>query len=314
MANWLTKAKVSSGESLAKSAWRVFKLDKELAFITLLQVALCLVVLGCVSILYVWLVASAQGVDIFNPPWTIDSKNFSWQLPIWQNLLFMFGLYITMTTVINFFDGAIIHGALERFRGGNPTIRSSLGAATRKIRPLLLFSLMMATVGLAMDILQERVPFFGKLLVFLANVGWRIANFFSVPAIMASDKDLHPFDATKESTKLIKKVWGEGVVANVSLGAAFLVVFMCILLAGFGVLLVTAVMDIYFGLSPLLLAPGGVLLVVALVLSVVVFMTLGPIVKAALYYYATTGKTPQYFNEQLLRSSITPRKARKIFG
>lgn len=51
--------------------------------------------------------------------------------------------------------------------------------------------------------------------------------------------------------------------------------------------------------------------VIALIL---LFSTLSGIVKAALYHYATTGESPTTFNKNLLKASMTPKKAKKIFA
>lgn len=296
--------KVRRGWELVKASWRVLLLDKELLSLPLLGVLasiLCLIPFGVI------LVASAtSGFRHMNGEWHTH-------MGYWA-ILFYLAIYIVLTTVSNFFSGAVVYGATQRFRGGDPTVRGSLAAVGRHFRPLLLFSILMATVGMALQAIEERVPFAGAIAVWLVNASWNVANFFAIPVIVLSDHQVHPLDATRESVQVVRKVWGEGVVAEA--GINIIVVFALLaymaLTIGIGIgmsALFTAAHITAAWATPLIVAA-----ILGLIIITLVFSVLGGIIKAALYHYATTGESPLAFNQDLLRAAMTPKKARKIFG
>ena len=302
-------SRLRAGWELAKSAWNVLRLDKELSLLPLLSAVFGALALAAIGILY--FVVGGLEVSYTDP------ANFSLMggnVPSWVNLLFGMGVYFAVTFIANFFGGAVIYGAMERFRGGDPTVRSSLAGARRKFRPLLLFSLMMASIGFALQMLEERVPFAGKIALWLVGAAWNVANFFAIPVIMMSDEDVHPFDATRRSVGTIKKVWGESVIANVGIGLVFMAAFFVYLVGAGLVAAASGAIITILHVSGLFILPVVVLAIFGLVALILVFTTLDSIVRAAIYHYATTGQAPGRFNQELLRTAITPKKARKIFS
>ncbi len=302
-------SKFRAGWELAKSAWNVLRLDKELSLLPLLSVVFGVLALVILGILYI--VAGGVNVALASPAGFSASSG---TVPAWLNVLFGLALYFCMTVVANFFGGAVVYGAMERFRGGDPTVRSSLAGVRRKFRPLLLFSLMMATIGFALQSLEQRVPLAGRIAVWLVGAAWNIANFFAIPIIVMSDENVHPFDATRRSVGLIKKVWGESVVASGDVGIVFLVAFLLYLLAVGLVAAASGAILSVLQASGWFMVPVVILAILGFIVLVLLFTTLDSIVRAALYHYATTGQAPERFNQELLRTTITPKKARKIFS
>ncbi len=287
------------GMELTKSSWRVLKLDKELMALPSLS-------LICSVAAIVALVAGALGVVS-----TIHSgqQHYSSTSPA-PFIVLGICFYIVLSFIGNFFSGAVIYGATQRFRGGDPTIRSSLAGAGRKIRPLLFFSLVMTSIGLVLQMLEERVPFAGKIALWLAGAAWNIANVFAIPVIVLSDKDVQPFEATKESVGIIRKVWGESV--TVDLGITFVGALSIFGYVGIWILLGAASANLHVARG---LATGFIAIaVIGLTALLVIFATLTSIAKAALYHFATTGEAPELFSKQLLQASMTPKKARRIFA
>lgn len=298
-----TTTKFQRSLQLTKSAWRVLKLDKEL---------LMLPVIG--SLLSILLVAGFGAATFavafgFKKSEIIGSEvSFSSEIPtpLWLGVTFVFIFLVSL--VANFISGAIVHGALERFNGNNPTIRGSITAARRHFKPLVLFSLLATTVGLILQLIQERLPFAGKIINWLGGMAWSVATLFALPFIMQSDTSVGPIDATKQSTQLVKKVWGESLLVSAGLGiVGFLGVVSYMLVASLAVGLSSMGGTVVFGVAGLVAVIG--LLVIVLVLSV-----LSSIARTAVFYWATTGKSPESFNQELLRSALTVKKARKIFG
>jgi hypothetical protein len=215
-----------------------------------------------------------------------------------------------------FFSAAVIHAALSRFEGKDPTIRGSLAAARRRWKPILFFSTMMGIVGLIIGIIQDsaaKIPYAGGfiagLLANLAGFAWEVANFFSLVHIMHDKKELQPLQATRKSIQTIKKVWGEGVVSNVGLGIIAFVSIFAVALSGAGI----AALAYNSGSLTATWSVGAAAAAVLIVLSLV-FSVLSAILKAAIFYYAETGKAPEAFDRELLKASMTTKKASKIFG
>lgn len=297
---------IRKGWELTKSSWRVLILDKELAVLPILGIVLSLAVIASIMALYV-------ATGIYSPESWKTSGEFD--MGYWK-YLFLASTAYAITLISYFFTGAIIYGATDRFKGNDPTIRSCLRAARGKLKPLAQYSLMMASVGFLLNFISERVPFGGRIALRLFNGAWNIANFFALPFIILSDKNVRPFDATRESVKLIKKIWGESIAATISVGIIALF-FLLIYTVLFGL----AVVGLETALSSVVMLANPTIAITMLGLGLLglfgimmVFATLEGITKAALYYYATTGKSPAAFNKDLLRAAMTPKKAKKIFG
>ncbi len=295
------QGRIRKGWEMAKSAWRVFKLDKELMSLPLLGLLVTIVALvpfGLIALAVIYNSSSVDGASIgFDLGY--------WTVPFWLSV------YFVVTLVSNFFAGAVIHGAMTRFRGGDPTVKGSLAAMRHKFRPLAMFSLLMATVGLIFQLVKDRVPFAGRIAVWLLDAAWNIANFFALPIIVMSDGEVRPLQATKQSVQLVKQVWGEGVVAagGIAIISALTILgYMLLSGAVAGLLAIAGLLPV--GVA-LLLIP---LFILGLLAIILVTSVLDGVIKAALYHYATTGEAPATFNKQLLRSAMTPKKARRIFG
>mgnify|MGYP000956313990 CR=1 FL=1 len=302
--------RIRRGWLLTKSSWHVLRLDKELTALSCISFFVALI--GLIPIgLIVWKTTTI--IDSSTRAIPTNDPIYQTSLQPWEQFLLAFLAYFITTLVANFFGGAVIYGATQRFRGGDPTLSTSIAGARRKISPLILFSLMMTTVGLFFQFLEDRLPFAGALAARLFDAAWTIANIFAVPVIVLSDKNVQPLEATKQSVQVIKKVWGEGIVANIGIG--FIALFSYIVYVLVFVLAGTAA----YGLggsgenfAPLAIVTG--LGLIGLVGLILVFTTLSSIAKAALYHYAITGTAPGPYDKDLLRTSMTPKKARKVFG
>jgi hypothetical protein len=298
------------GWRLTKSSWHILKLDKELTAIPFISFIVTLAVLIPIGLIF--LMNATFDVSSSTSQSSTESVYQS-NLAPWQQGLLGIAAYFLITFVANFFAGAIIYGAVQRFNGGDPSVKTSISGASRKFRPLILFSLMMTTVGLFFQFLEERLPFAGALAVRLFDAAWNIANIFAIPVIVLSEGNVSPIDATKQSVQVVKKVWGESIVVNLGIGliAAFSYIIY--------LMIAVAASALTFSLgggqaihAPLIIVAS--LSAVGFIGLILIFTTLTSIAKAALYQYAVTGQAPGSFDKELLRSSMTPKKARKIFG
>ena len=302
--------RIRRGWLLTKSSWHVLRLDKELTalpFISFVVAVIALIPFG----LILW--QTTDVIDSTTRAITVEEPIYQSSLADWQFLILGFLAYFITTLVANIFGGAVIYGATQRFRGGDPTLKTSIDGSLRKIRPLILFSLMMTTVGLFFQILEDRLPFAGALAAWLFDAAWNIANIFAIPVIVLSENNVQPLAATKQSVQVIKKVWGEGIVMNIGIGIIAVITYIVyMLVAGAASMLAYGLGGSETISAPLIAV--GTLSVLGFVALILIFTTLGSIAKAALYHYAMTGIAPGPFDKDLLRTSMTPKKARKTFS
>ena len=214
-----------------------------------------------------------------------------------EALIPLFLMYVVVYSVGIFFQAAVVAGATERLRGGDPSIRSALGAATRRIGPIVLWAVAAATVGVLLRKVQEQTGFIGKIVVGLVGAAWSLATFFVVPVLVLEDLSLR--DSIRRSLSVFKETWGEAVAANVTIGVVAALAWVTLVAvvglaawAGAGIIAALAIF-----------ALGAVSLMVF-------FSTLQGIYLAALYRYATAGPggfaSGHGFDGELLASTFMP--------
>lgn len=192
---------------LTKSAWQAFMLDKEMIALPIISLVTIMTVLAAYIVLF-----------IANPGHVIYSNDPAQSSQVAN---YAFGIIVGLTAALlnTVITAALIHAALERFKGNNPSVRSSLKAAWSKIGPLASFALFSFTIGYIISQIASRIPFIGgKIVAWLAGAAWKVASFFAIPVIMDSPEPIGPIDATKQSMQLIKKVWGESLLAGATTG------------------------------------------------------------------------------------------------
>ena len=221
------------------------------------------------------------------------------------DLILAFGFYVVSYFVIIFFNSALVFAAHERLAGGDPNIRSGLNGAMQSIVTIFMWAVVAATVGLILNILSSQarqrggiMGMISYLIISMLGAAWTLITFFIVPLIVIEHRSLG--DSFKTSLSMLRRTWGEQVVANFGLGIAAFLFFL--VAAGITALL-------FFVLSPL----GGFGVFIAIVMGVVliagvalVFATLDGIFKAALYNYAVDGAVPTLFPDDAIRGAFRP--------
>jgi hypothetical protein len=96
----------------------------------------------------------------------------------------LFLLYVVIYTVGIFSQSAVVAGATERMRGGDPTLRSALAAAGRRIGPIIGWAIFAATIGTIIRAIQDRAGIFGKVVAFIGGAAWSLATFFIVRLVL----------------------------------------------------------------------------------------------------------------------------------
>ncbi len=288
---------------LIKGSWNAFKMDKELTAFPLLSFFTALglfAIAGFISFMardaMFEFTSNVGGGDL-----EIKTAGY----------IFWVAVMALLGGLSMIFGGAVMHAALERFNGNDPTIKSSLRAALRRGGSLVGFGIFSTLVGYIISEIAERIPFVGGAVIgWLAGSAWNVASFFALPVIVTSDAPVNPVDATKKSVGIIKKVWGESLVVSLSIGIVATIGFLVYSML-FGLIMGFAAASKINGIVVAILAAVGVL---GLIVLILIYTVLEAFAKAAIYHYATTGETPASFDERMMRAAFTPKKARKLFS
>ncbi len=259
---------------LVGQSYRILMQDKELMVLPLISGSIILVVLASFGVGFGLTTSRVEqhGPDMYLP---------------------LFVMYVVTYAIGIFFQAAVIAGATERMRGGDPTVGSALAAAGRRLGAILMWAVVAATVGVVLRAIQDRVGFIGKIIVGLVGAAWSLATFFVVPVLVLEDRTAG--ESFTRSVDLFKKTWGETVVGGTSLGIAALCAWVTLIAAtGLAAYLGSIVFTI------VLFAGGGVFLVIF-------FSALQGIYVASLRY-ATEGHTTSGFDGHLLEQAFVPKK------
>lgn len=194
------------------------------------------------------------------------------------------GLYFSLVFAGNFFLAALVAAAASHFEGRAPSLSYGLQIARARIRRILLWSLVSASVGLAIQAIASRFRGLeGVILRVTAGTAWSIATFFVIPVIVFENKG--PWASLKRSASLFGQSFGKTLLSNLYLG-----------LLTFGLLILGLVPILYaFALvasgGSLVVAAGlGLLGVAILAFGLVLSATLQGLLRMALYRFATTGR------------------------
>ncbi|HSW78703.1 MAG TPA: DUF6159 family protein [Candidatus Babeliales bacterium] len=294
------------GWIITKSAWHVLMLDKELLAVPLITgiIGIAIAIIGYGG----GLLLSPHTISS-NIPQSADwiSKNVDWHFTHWTWAIWI-ATSALLAIVSTITLAAILAMSLKRMRGGDPVLRDGYAAVKGHFKALAFFSLLSFGVIQALQYLESRLPFVGKILTFLGEIAWSVAAFFAIPVIVDSKEYVGPIDATKESLNIIKRTWKESAVNQFTMGTIFLILILLELFIGVSVTAASAhFVNIFLG------AFSGIVMLVVLLMTILVSSAMDGIAKAVLYYYAITGEAPEHFNKELLRQAFTPRKAKKVF-
>ncbi len=210
-----------------------------------------------------------------------------------------FLFYLSQYFVIFFCNTALIGAVMLRLDGGNPTVGDGMRIAASKFFSILGYAFVAATVGMILRAIQERVGFVGQLVVSLLGVGWTLATYLVVPVLAA--RDVGPLEAITESAALFKTTWGESVIGQAGLGAAFGLIYFCMLIAG--MLLIVMAVKLH---SVVLIVMTVIGVIVAVLFAMLIHAALTGIYAAALYRYATDTQETQGFDAPALEKAFLP--------
>jgi hypothetical protein len=268
---------------LAKTSWAVLRSDPTLAVYPVVGGIVSLVAL----IAFAALVAVTGGV-------TDDSTE---GLEAMGYVFAVLG-YLVLAFISVYFQAALVAAADVRLRGGDPTLGGGFSAATGRSSRLLPWAIVVATVSIIVRWLEDR-GFVGQIVGGLFGAAWSVVTFLAIPVIVL--ENVGPVGALKRSGQLLRRTWGENILAQLGFGLLGLVLSLPgIAIIGLGFLIGGAA-----AIATAVVVGGAMLVVVTVALS-----ALSGIYRTALYRYVVDGTAPAAFAGVDLAHAFGPRRDR----
>jgi len=195
----------------------------------------------------------------------------------------LFGIYLGLTFISSFFSAGLVHETREAFAGREPSLRSGLAAAWDERWPILTWSIIAATVGFIIHLLESSDSRMVKVMAFMFSAAWTVLTFFVIPVIVFERVSVREMFSRSKDT--FKQTWGETAISLIGVQVAAALIAVPVLALG-----------AFIAISEQMLLGVAVLLVGAL-LAFLLAQTLQGVVKTALYFYATEGTKPDEFGD-----------------
>jgi len=278
--------RISRGWALTKQSWGVLKSDRSLVIFPMLSAIFALI-----AVAVIWLpTASMSGV--------LAGEAINEHDPVYYVAAAATAYVSTFIAV--FFNVALAACAVRSLRGEDTTVGERIRAAMQRLGPILGWTLVAATIGLVLRLLQDRIPLAAKIAVWIAGAAWAVATFFVIP-VLALERS-GPWQSIKRSVAVVKARWGEGATGTVAISAVTGLVVVIVMVGGAacGIVLFAA------GLQQLAIAVIAIAVAAVIVVSIV-SSALTEIFRVAVYQYAVTGATPGAFDNALLQNAFDGR-------
>jgi hypothetical protein len=281
---------------LLQRSWQVIRSNPKLLLFPIVS-TVCAVALVCLFLAPVAATAISMG---------------GWHGGHWHELaqqwkggpvyLYWVAIYLISMSVGTFFNVALYDQIFKALAGNAVSIRAGLRFASTKIRAILLWTLLAATVGLVIRAVEERLGWIGRIAIGLLGAGWSVAAVFAIPVIIRRENS-NPLAVLRDSAATLKRTWGESLIGFVGIRLGGVVVMTGALVLGG----LTAV-GTGFGLNVGLLTVAWVMW--ALVLVVVLFLTsiATHVYRCALYIYASEGVVPGPFTTDMMNAAWKVKK------
>jgi len=261
---------------LVKTSWDVLMDDKKLLVFPLLS--------GIVTLLVI--------LTFVLPLFVSDAFVSSGSL---ITIMYLFLFYVASYCVVIFFNTALISCVNAKLNGKTMSVGEGLSNSAKHLPGILGWAIVAATVGLILNLLEERAGFIGDIVLAVIGGVWSLVTYFVVPVLVLEDKGV--FDSLKGSVSLVKKTWGESIVGSASIAIIFVVVGVIAALGVFATLLVV----------PVIFIPALALFLLLVVILAVLYSAMQGIFVTALYTYAKTGTVPSAFSQDLIANAFVPK-------
>jgi Family of unknown function (DUF6159) len=280
--------RVARTQGIMSAAWRILKEDKQLLLLPVAS-SLCLM-----------FVTSSIAVPAVMGALTGASAPDDIRLNASLSYVGLFLFYVTAYAVGIFFNAALACCVLRKLEGQSVSIVDGLREAMACLPQIIGWAVLSSTVGLVLKAMERRSGFVGGLIVRAIGLAWGVATFLVVPVLVAEKKG--PIQAVQESVQLLRRTWGEDLLAGIGFGLLsfiWAIPGLFAFIVGLGMIASHAILAITIMALAILYFP-----LLGLVLS-----TMSTIFDVALYRYAKLGTISPGFDSGLLKSSFVTKLA-----
>jgi hypothetical protein len=246
--------------------WQVLKAEKTLLVFPLISGICCLLLMASFAV-PIW----ATGA------WRVSNHDLDSTREA-AYVVTLFSFYVANYFIVVFFNAAIVACAAIRLTGGSPTVGDGLRAAASRLPSIAGWSLVSATVGLILRMIEDRSDKIGQIVAGLLGMAWTVISFLVVPILVIDNKG--PIAALKESTSMLKTTWGEQLISNFSFGSVFSILSLPAI--------ALVILGFYLGGATVGIACGVAAVIYWIVLALI-HSALQAIFQTALYLYARDG-------------------------
>lgn len=273
----------SNGWAIIKQSLSILQADKEIALYPILAGIITVGTGICLGIIFV---LGYIGTWIF-------AKDFLALYGIATALIWA----IISIGIAYLSEAAVITAAMIRIKGGDPTFSDGVKGTVKKIFPLLTWAVINAIITIVIEqlikIARKKSKGVGLAMAVPAsifNFAWKWLTLFVIPVILFEDKSI--FESIKRSKELFMKAWGESFIGY-SVGGIFFLL---------GLIAVPVIVLAAISQSFWLIVGSIALSIIYWTILVILGTSAIGIAKAALYYYATTGKIPAIYTKETITS------------
>ena len=194
------------------------------------------------------------------------------------------------TTVITYFNAALMGAARHRLKGGDPNVFTGFAAVNKNISGVIGWSFISTIIFILLTYARSVADdnFLARIIIDIMGAIWAYMTFFVVPILIV--EHVGPIEAIKRSKNYFGRTWGEQLVSGF----------------GFGIFRFLAVIPgIAIGAAVGAISPvAGIIVAIPLVgIGLAVVNALEGIFKMALYEQVVEKVQPQFFEPEVLQNA-----------
>lgn len=275
--------RIARTQAIMSAAWQILRADITLLLLPVASSA-CLMLLTA-SFAVPAILGALTGVSVSGER----------SLPESWSYVGMFLFYVVTYGVAIFFNAALAICVLRKLEGLQTTILDGLREAISCFPQILSWALVSATIGVVLKAIERRSGFIGKMVARMLGLAWSVATFLVVPVLVAERKG--PLEAVRLSVQLLKRTWGEDLLAGLGFGLLY---FFWTIPGAFAFVIGAGMIPTH----PIFAIGIMILSILYFPLLGLVLSTMSTIFDVVLYRYASTGTITPGFDRELLEGSF----------
>ncbi len=212
-------------------------------------------------------------------------------------IVFLFIAYFCLAFIVLFFNASLFACTLLRLQGREASLKDGMKIAFQRKKSLFSWCTLSASVGVAIQGLENLNSMVADILSLIIGLSWGIASYFIIPILLL--EDVGPFQALKLGFKVFGKGWRKTIAVNFILSLIMIAIIGLISLA------------VYYSpdLNVVAMEIGVVLLVLSWLSIIIIRGVFSCIVTSGLYLTIVKKQELAGLDQRLIESAFTAKKA-----